>query len=790
MLKKYRNSPPSFILHLHPTHFRFDQQEGSFSYNSPMRSLLEHIKASTVPHEMIDDFLTAGIKFYENCLIVQIKDHRSTATAVKANSSGGTREKNIPFSIHNYNEHVTPSSYVPYPKKTQIAGSEESMDKLNSQADSSKENVPLAQEGADAASGHSPSPKTFTTVLFPTPQSLQEEILRFANTPDLKMNNRKQPMNSRAQPSTPSTAGGPQTSTSAGPAKKQKMMYGEKDLQVLEAKLVSATSGSLYLEPVNSLQEVGALLNALADPLCQNEPQPPKSRKRTVAELAADEALAAEEQRFSLIMDERLAATNTANGTTGDDGEAGAAAFEPRFERFQAIQDIRENIQERARQKAEQAALLKEEQDKIKQQASAVEQMKKEQQQKQAHLTASMQQRQMTQMTAEQMSAIRAHQQQRPGNFQRQAAAAQHGHPMSTGNLPQGHHGSPVVRNMTPHNNSSPVVGATVPQAGQSHPMSNTNSTQGAGSPPRPGSALQHGHPGAAAMVAQRSQQGPRNGTPSMPNGTPQIGHATPVMRNSTTTPRMTQGSPVNPAMVATPVMGQQQLVPANTQDMSNLTPQQQQVLRQQQQAFYMRQQAMAGAQGSPQNSQMSPQNLQQFAAAQARQQAHLQAQAVQYRQQLQASMQNQMEGVQHPVRQGPNATQLQQQASHLAANPQQLAMLQQQQQLAQQRNARIAAAIRNRASQVYQGLVQQHMATYGQGEIPPQHDQNLKARALEMARNEVMAQYNNQAQGRQQQQAMATAAQMNYQRQQQQAAMMAQMAANGGMVNQGNRMG
>ena len=65
ILKKYKKVAPSVILHLHPTHFRFDQQDGSFSYNSSMRFLLEHLKAETVPHDMIDELLLSGVKFYE-----------------------------------------------------------------------------------------------------------------------------------------------------------------------------------------------------------------------------------------------------------------------------------------------------------------------------------------------------------------------------------------------------------------------------------------------------------------------------------------------------------------------------------------------------------------------------------------------------------------------------------------------------------------------------------------------------------------------------------------------------
>ena len=65
MLKRHRKSAVSLVLHLHPTYFRLDQQEGSFSYNSPARKLLEHVKDQTVPHDMLEELHQAGVKFYE-----------------------------------------------------------------------------------------------------------------------------------------------------------------------------------------------------------------------------------------------------------------------------------------------------------------------------------------------------------------------------------------------------------------------------------------------------------------------------------------------------------------------------------------------------------------------------------------------------------------------------------------------------------------------------------------------------------------------------------------------------
>lgn len=65
ILKKYAKAPPSLIVHLHTTHFRFEQQDGSFPYNSEMKVVIEHIRAGTVPHDMVEELLRAGVRFYE-----------------------------------------------------------------------------------------------------------------------------------------------------------------------------------------------------------------------------------------------------------------------------------------------------------------------------------------------------------------------------------------------------------------------------------------------------------------------------------------------------------------------------------------------------------------------------------------------------------------------------------------------------------------------------------------------------------------------------------------------------
>lgn len=65
ILQKYKDAPPSLILHLHPTHFRFEQQDGSFGYSSPMRVILEHIRSRTIPHDMLEELFSSNVKFYD-----------------------------------------------------------------------------------------------------------------------------------------------------------------------------------------------------------------------------------------------------------------------------------------------------------------------------------------------------------------------------------------------------------------------------------------------------------------------------------------------------------------------------------------------------------------------------------------------------------------------------------------------------------------------------------------------------------------------------------------------------
>jgi transcription factor SPT20 len=630
------------------------------------------------------------------CLIVKVVDHKSVSAQTNKTTVTSTDEKNTPFSIHNYNQHVTPSPYVPYPKQNQIKSEANDLSKSDSpekkpDADLADSAKPVTETSTtvnanDAEKQAEHKPKVFTTVLHPTPLSLQAELTYLSTTPHPHANlnsaaNKKQPVST--QPQTKTTSGQP-------PAKRQKMLVDPEDLPKFEATLIRAVAPPVYLDPVDSFESAQELLKLMESPLHCARPPSPKARKRTVAELAADEALAAEEERFMLIMDERLepATSGAAAGAKiAVDDTAGAVPFEPRFSRFKTIENIRMRHEEKAKREHEKK--LQQEQAKRQQQQEAERERRRLLEQRQAEEQAKEERRQ--QLAAQQAQAqLAAQQQQRLANGLAQVS--------------QGQMSSPVVRNQTPHATSSPVVGSGMgTQGGVS--MSMTASAQGAGSPPRPPSTMQHAHPGVMGhpMAPSRSQQSQsRNGTPQMTQGTPAMSHATPIMRNVTPTQRMPHGSPPNTTLQQTPVMGNAMM---GTPQMGGvglgLTPQQQQLLLQQRQQQAM----MAQQQG------LTPQQFAQLQAQQNIQNHQHQQQLLNQQQQVQ---QNQM----------PQQHQLQQQMqSHQAYQAQlirnQMAQMQMAQHKQNQQQGTMQMTPQQQQQQQQQMLIAAAQANANQGQVP-----------------------------------------------------------------------
>ncbi|CAJ2512040.1 Uu.00g076650.m01.CDS01 [Anthostomella pinea] len=820
ILKKYAGNPPSLVVHLHPTHFRFDLQDGTFSYKSPMKMFLDHVRSRTIPHDLLVHLNDAGVPFYDGCLIVQIHDHKSAV----AQSKNVVRPKSksnsdTPSSIHNYTPYVTPSSWVPHPKENMNTAEDGRLSiegKATNGVSNDKENMPAPSAASGGQKSNiPPKAKVCTVVLHPTAQSLQMDLMIRVSTPrgsggaDSAMNPPPTPMS--AVPPTPTAASMPP------PAKKQKresMELEASNVYDAESQILLATTAPLHLEVTKTTEETIALLTRMSDPKHSDPPPKPKTRKRTVAEREADKALATGQEKFMLTGDERLSSSvNGAQGATdvGDgNGQSGAAGFEARFEKFNVLAEIQrehdekkeqeklrnaDNERKLAQQRQVQHQQQQEQQALLQHQQAEAEKQRREQQQeaqRQAHMRRA--QAQEAQRVAhahaqQQQQQQQQHAQAQAAQAQAKAAAAQsppqmnqmpqpqHGHPPQNGpmanGLPNGaaHRfppgvsqppvSSPVVRQNTPHNMSSPMVGHV--------PMSQTNSGMG-GSPPRPSSVVQNhapmSAPMAVSMSARGSQQSHPSGTPRMPSATPQMSHGTPVSRPMAT-PRMSQASPPPAMMAQNSQMGQAMLMGSQNMGQHNPTPQMMAAhlaAQQQRQRIAQQQQHLAamhsnGMQNPQMHNQMMQQQLlqQQFinmqnpnsgmSAAQ-RQQIHQRYQQSLGNMQHQHQMQGQMPGQQHMGNPNfangshANHAQMLQMQQHLQMQQQmRQQQMQQRGQQQQQQGANanmVEAQIRVRQQQIFHTNLANFLQTGGYdsvGSVPLEPLERFKQNCLQTAR-------------------------------------------------------
>jgi len=608
---------------------------------------LEHLKEGTVPHMIVEELLAADVPWYDGCLIVEVHDHKTGAKSTPANATnqvGGT--SNTPFSINNYNEHITPSPFAPFPTdklplkpgiSKLTANTSDAVNGVNGVKEADKDNMPAPDQPASASQKkQAKGPRIFTTVLFPTPLSFEEEKNILARTLASDARSIKRILQVSSRDGATPTVGQPLTPLASVPStplanksapRKPKMALDETNVHEFEAEVIRISNPKLYLEPAKDPEEMFAVLRALADPLHSEKTAGAKTRKRTIAELAADEAQAANEELFALSLDERHQ-QGVAGGGAASDAPAGAASFEPSFKRFKTLENIKIKHAEAEREKKD--AVAREAQMKRQQsEADALKQdlEKRAQEQKVAEQARNDARNDM--LMKQQQAALH----QRALAAQQQAAVpiatpiASHAPHMKT-MMPTTTHPqlqqvqsatrmSPVMRqaSQTPMNSSPMVGGPTMSMGMTGVPMVATASSQGAGSPVRPPTALS-AHPNGSNMTRQVSQQiGSGHGTPQMLS-TPSMGPAVPVTRNMTPQPRsVTQhGSPIA-GIQSTPMMNTPSHIP-------QLTPEQQQQQAAILQANQLRQHQMQNKQAmrNQPNMQHSPQNIQQMMAMQQRQ--------------------------------------------------------------------------------------------------------------------------------------------------------------------------
>lgn len=483
-----------------------------------------------------------------------------------------------------------------------------------------------------------------TVVLHPTQLSQYIDIAIKATTPAENTNKRREssqydaPLSANGvRPQTPMLAipSTPNMAMDPPPAKRQKrekMEIDVKNVYPVESQITLAITAPLFLEPTRDARDTIALFEALSHP-DHSEPMPsPMMRKKTVAEMEAEDSAAQIEEQYMLTLDERYSAA--AGGAAGADvdGPVGGSSFEPRFEKFKALERIKVEVANNKRaEKAAQAEAAKKQQ--LEQEAkekSKQEEVKRNVEEQRQNALRQHQQQQLANQQAQRQALLQRQMQQAQQQKAMQAASA-HGHPQPNMGVPNGVPGmnpqqarfmqqnqiaqqaaSPVPRNATPQNMSSPMVGQNM-----GVPMQTSTSSMG-GSPPRPGSvvppASQMSPQMAQAMRPQSSQQSHGGGgTPRLTNGTPNMAHNIPMANQ---TPRMTQPSPRAGQMA----QAQQLNMLAN----QNLDPHVRAQIMQQQQAQQFAQQRMRmvaaaqamGASGSPMTPQMAMQQ-QQLAQAQ-----------------------------------------------------------------------------------------------------------------------------------------------------------------------------
>ncbi|KAK7060924.1 Transcription factor spt20 [Paramarasmius palmivorus] len=76
LLERTKSQPPSFTVHLHSDHFNLNNS-GKLSYTHPTACIFADIRAHRIPIDFLDIFDSARVPFYDGCMIVELKDHRS-----------------------------------------------------------------------------------------------------------------------------------------------------------------------------------------------------------------------------------------------------------------------------------------------------------------------------------------------------------------------------------------------------------------------------------------------------------------------------------------------------------------------------------------------------------------------------------------------------------------------------------------------------------------------------------------------------------------------------------------
>ncbi|GEQ70967.1 hypothetical protein JCM33374_g4648 [Metschnikowia sp. JCM 33374] len=176
ILKKFAKYPPSLTFHIYDSHYRFNNTQDSsiIPKESPMaQSFLKHIIREEIPVEMTELLKDFAVRFYDGCLVLQVYDHRHMVPVAGANS-GANSSQSSNSAQSSAPGHTSQGQNAGPKPASSSSGTSSSTSGASSAPDKSGHATP---KDTSAPPSNLSRPKTYRTLLRPTPQSLYYDLL-------------------------------------------------------------------------------------------------------------------------------------------------------------------------------------------------------------------------------------------------------------------------------------------------------------------------------------------------------------------------------------------------------------------------------------------------------------------------------------------------------------------------------------------------------------------------------------------------------------------------------------
>ncbi|KAJ2902468.1 Transcription factor spt20, partial [Coemansia aciculifera] len=246
-LERFKDEEPSMIVHMFDSHFRFEGQEGVFLYNGTMRFFFDALNEGKIPVDLVDVLAELSCRYYEGCLIVEVRDYRRPAQETKTTKS-------------HVSELLTSSGFG-------ASSAYRLQQQLAAEAEAKKYSHTIPEPGAAAAmlaSGGNTGAKIFKKVLRPTSETISIDLHVAREQSQIRLS--------------------------------------ESDMLEVEGKLLLAIEAPLDLDPDFQISRVANATRYIEF----GHMLPRKRRKFNSAEIEAEQAEREEKLKLMTLMDDRV----------------------------------------------------------------------------------------------------------------------------------------------------------------------------------------------------------------------------------------------------------------------------------------------------------------------------------------------------------------------------------------------------------------------------------------------------------------------------------------------------